>query len=324
MCVFMALALVAHGFATISGRDSGEGLLKGEIEEILTTDEARRDYEDLQEEGGFQIPGTDIRIGGGATDQSFDEFVENTSSRLSEVLYEGGPDEADELLQALNVERAGDSPLNFFQQVEDDDGLLDIFFEDDERDPLAFFASDEAPLEDEFSEIFDRAGDDDGLGTLDAHEAVNRLRWTFGLLALASAVALGLLVTGGGARLLAPATVAAATSFPFAVLAFLLYVILRPDDELSLGSLFSLIDISIGDVLRDYMIVFGVSCLAVIAGMSGRLWARSGPAVCSSAPFRAAGKRMSRPVAAKGARIDPRRGGRRVRTDARVRVRWRG
>jgi hypothetical protein len=265
MCVFMALTLATHAFAVASDRDAGEGRLREEIRDVLTTDEAREDYAETQEEDeGFRIPGTDIQIGLD-DDLSYDEFVEETSDRLSEALYEGGPDEADELLRTLAVEEPGDSPLNFFAEPEDQ-GLLDDLLGGDEGDPLAFFAADSSPLSDEFAQVFEEAGDDE-VGTLDAHEAITRLRLTLAILTAVSAVALGMLVQGGGFRLLAPATVALVTSFPFAVVAFLLYVLLRPDEEVSLGSLFELLDIGIGDILRDYMIVFGVSALAVIAGL---------------------------------------------------------
>lgn len=264
MCVFMALALISHAFAVASDRDAGQGRIRDEITDVLTTDEAREDFaEASEEEEGFRIPGTDIQIDLGS-DLTYEEFVEQTGESLSEALYEGGPDEADELLRSLEVEEPGDSPLNFFAEPEDP-GLLDELLGDDE-DQLAFFAADESPLSDEFAQVLDEVGDDE-VGSLDAHQAITRLRLTFAILTAVSAVALGMLVQGGGFRLLAPATVAFATSLPFAVIAFLLYVVLRPDEEVSLGSLFELLDIGIGDILRDYMIVFGVSALAVIMGL---------------------------------------------------------
>jgi hypothetical protein len=287
MCVFMALALVAHAFAVASDRDAGEGRIRDEIEEILTTDEARQDFEETsQEDSGFRIPGTDIRIGVD-TDVTYDEFVERTSDGLSEALYEGGPDEADELLRTLEVEEPGDSALDFFAEPEDP-GFLDEVFNGGDSDPLAFFSSDGPPLEEELAQVLDEAGDDD-IATLDAHQAITRLRLTFVVLTLASAVTLGVLVQGGGLRLLAPATVAMATSFPFAVFAFLLYVVLRPDEEVSLGSLFELLDISIGDILRDYMIVFGVSALAVIVGLIWTVVASQRPRALFERAFPPAG-----------------------------------
>jgi hypothetical protein len=178
-------------------------------------------------------------------------------------------------LAELNVEQGGDSPLNFFAEPEDQ-GFIEDLLEDDEDAALAFFDSDQAPLEDEFTEIFADVGNDDGLATLDAHEVVTRIRLTFLLLTLLAAAVLAFLVRGA-ARLLAPAAVATATTFPFAILALLLYLVFRPDEEVSLGSLIEILDISIGDILRDYAISFGLSVVALVAGLIWSVAAAEAP-----------------------------------------------
>ncbi|HEX5939443.1 MAG TPA: hypothetical protein VFZ12_03710, partial [Dehalococcoidia bacterium] len=179
MVIFMALALISHAFAVISERHTRQGQIQEEIRDILTTEEAREEFEeanDQDQDDGLRIPGTDIVIGLGE-DLSYDEFVERTSDQLSEALYEGGPDEADELLRTLSVDEPGDSPLDFFAEPEND-GLFDDVFGEGADDPLAFFEADEGFLGQEIAEVIDEAGDDE-FATLDAHEAVTRLRLTF-------------------------------------------------------------------------------------------------------------------------------------------------